>query len=153
MSFSLNASWWERNGEDFWISKPKLNHWMTKSGGVTRIKGRHQRENLKPNDWLIRERVLTLTWLTIFRILSVMGHARALCLGLVLILVQQVLMDNLEDLMIIDSLLKEYDRRATPTNRMGRILKYLIYLYLFVILFLASHFFYFLKWIDKSESI
>ena len=28
-------------------------------------------------------------------------------------------MDNLEDLMIIDSLLKEYDRRATPTNRMG----------------------------------
>ena len=50
-----------------------------------------------------------------------MGHARALCLGLVLLLVQQVLMDNLEDLMIIDSLLKEYDRRATPTNRMGKI--------------------------------
>ena len=30
------------------------------------------------------------------------------------------LMDNLEDLMIIDSLLKNYDRRALPTNRMGR---------------------------------
>ena len=29
-------------------------------------------------------------------------------------------MDNLEDLRIIDSLLKDYDRRATPTNRMGR---------------------------------
>lgn len=30
------------------------------------------------------------------------------------------LMDNLEDLMIIDSLLKNYDRRALPTNRMGK---------------------------------
>ena len=34
---------------------------------------------------------------------------------------QVVLSDNLEDLMIIDSLLKNYDRRATPTNRMGKI--------------------------------
>ena len=30
-------------------------------------------------------------------------------------------MDDLEDLMIIDSLLKNYDRRALPTNRMGKI--------------------------------
>ena len=29
-------------------------------------------------------------------------------------------MDDLEDLMIIDSLLKNYDRRALPTNRMGK---------------------------------
>lgn len=29
-------------------------------------------------------------------------------------------MDNLEDLKIIDTLLQEYDRRATPTNRMGK---------------------------------
>ena len=36
------------------------------------------------------------------------------CLGV-------VFSDNLEDLMIIDSLLKNYDRRATPTNRMGKI--------------------------------
>ena len=36
------------------------------------------------------------------------------------LLVRDVLMDNLQDLMIIDSLLKNYDRRATPTNRMGR---------------------------------
>ena len=32
-----------------------------------------------------------------------------------------VMMDNIEDLKIIDSLLKNYDRRATPTNRMGKI--------------------------------
>lgn len=31
-----------------------------------------------------------------------------------------VMMDNIEDLKIIDSLLKNYDRRATPTNRMGK---------------------------------
>ena len=36
------------------------------------------------------------------------------------LLVRDVLMDNLQDLMIIDSLLKNYDRRATPTNRMGK---------------------------------
>ena len=30
-------------------------------------------------------------------------------------------MDNLEDLRIIDALLQEYDRRATPTNKMGRL--------------------------------
>ena len=45
---------------------------------------------------------------------------RCCCLGLFLVLAQEVLTDNLEDLMIIDSLLKEYDRRATPTNRMGK---------------------------------
>ena len=32
-----------------------------------------------------------------------------------------VMMDNIEDLKIIDSLLKNYDRRATPTNRMGKL--------------------------------
>ena len=36
------------------------------------------------------------------------------------LLARDVLMDNLQDLMIIDSLLKNYDRRATPTNRMGK---------------------------------
>ena len=45
---------------------------------------------------------------------------RCCCLGLFLVLAQEALTDNLEDLMIIDSLLKEYDRRATPTNRMGK---------------------------------
>ena len=38
---------------------------------------------------------------------------------LVLMNISLSLMDNLEDLMIIDSLLKNYDRRALPTNRMG----------------------------------
>ena len=41
-------------------------------------------------------------------------------LFLIFLQISRVIMDNLEDLRIIDSLLKDYDRRATPTNRMGR---------------------------------
>ena len=41
-------------------------------------------------------------------------------LCLIFLQISRVIMDNLEDLRIIDSLLKDYDRRATPTNRMGR---------------------------------
>jgi len=39
---------------------------------------------------------------------------------IVLLKISKVIMDDLEDLMIIDSLLKNYDRRALPTNRMGK---------------------------------
>ena len=38
----------------------------------------------------------------------------------IILQISRAIMDNLEDLRIIDSLLKNYDRRATPTNRMGK---------------------------------
>ena len=47
--------------------------------------------------------------------------------------ISRVIMDNLEDLRIIDSLLKDYDRRATPTNRMGRFYYYWIDLFMFIL--------------------
>ena len=42
-------------------------------------------------------------------------------LFLIFLQISRAIMDNLEDLRIIDTLLQEYDRRATPTNRMGRL--------------------------------
>ena len=42
-------------------------------------------------------------------------------LFLIFLQISRAMMDNLEDLRIIDALLQEYDRRATPTNKMGRL--------------------------------
>ena len=45
-------------------------------------------------------------------------------LFLIFLQISRAMMDNLEDLRIIDALLQEYDRRATPTNKMGRFLAF-----------------------------